>query len=86
MFERWAAFEPDDAFEQQRGSLQDLSHDLQQQLDALESSGDGDSISDSLLTDLYTMLGSVKGLIEAMANAQSIINQINWAQWATPRF
>ena len=86
VFERWAAFEPDDAFEQQRGSLQDLSHDLQQQLDALESSGDGDSISDSLLTDLYTMLGSVKGLIEAMANAQSIINQINWAQWATPRF
>ena len=86
VFERWAAFEPDDAFEQQRGSLQDLSHDLQQQLDALETDRDRDPISDSVLTDLYTMLGSVKGLIESMTNTQDIINQINWHTWATPRF
>ena len=86
VFERWAAFEPDDAFEQQRGSLQDLSHDLQQQLDALETDRDRDPISDSVLTDLYTMLGSVKGLIESMTNTQDIINQINWHAWATPRF
>ena len=32
------------------------------------------------------LLGSVKGLIAAMGNAQDIINQINWAQWATARF
>jgi hypothetical protein len=39
-----------------------------------------------VLTDLYTLLGSVRGLIDAMANAQAAINQINWQQWAAVRF
>jgi len=54
-------------------------------IDALATGQDRGPISDRVLADLYTMLGSVKGLIEAMANAQSIINQINWRAWATPR-
>ena len=58
-------------------------HDLEGQFDALETrQGSGDQV----LTDLYTLLGSTRGLIEAMADAQSSINQINWQQWATARF
>jgi uncharacterized membrane protein YccC len=86
VFERWACFDPGDAFEQHRVSLEDLSHDLGQQFDSLESSSGRDSLSDRTLSDLYTILGSVRGLIEATANAQLAINQINWQQWATPRF
>ncbi len=41
---------------------------------------------DSFLADLYAMIGTVRGLVEAMANTQVVINQINWQQWATPRF
>jgi hypothetical protein len=83
VFEGWASLEPHDEFEQQRGSLQNLAHDLREQFDALENRQDS---SDQVLTDLYTLLGSVRGLIEAMADAQGAINQINWQQWATPRF
>ena len=43
-------------------------------------------VSDQMLTDLYTMLGSVRGLSEAMGNAQSVMNQINWPQWTATRF
>jgi uncharacterized membrane protein YccC len=83
VFEGWASLEPHDEFEQQRGALQTLVHDLREQFDALENRLDS---SDQVLTDLYTLLGSVRGLIEAMADAQGAINQINWQQWATPRF
>jgi hypothetical protein len=86
IFERWARLEPGDVFEQQRVSLEHLSRELDQQFDDLESGRDRDLTSDQDLTSLYTMLGSVRGLIDAMANAQIVINQINWQQWATVRF
>jgi hypothetical protein len=86
VFDRWASLDPGDAFEQQRSSLQYLSRDLQQQLNDLETGSDRDPTSDRVLTDLYTMLGSVRGLIDAMANTQATINQINWQQWAATRF
>ena len=86
VFERWASFESGDQFERERGSLQHVSRNLQQQLQTLESVGNREPISDQALADLYTMLGSARGLIEAMANAQAVFSQINWHQWATPRF
>jgi len=85
VFERWASLEPDDEFETKR-SLQQLSQDIQQQLDDLTTERDGDRVSDQVLTDLYTMLGSVRGLNEAVGKAQSVIHQINWPQWTTTRF
>jgi uncharacterized membrane protein YccC len=88
VFERWASLEAGDAIEQQRGSMEHLSHELQQQLDDLETGQDREPISDSdrALTDLYTWLGSLRGLIGAMADTQAVINQINWRQWAIARF
>ena len=84
VFERWARLEPGDEFAHKRDSLQHLSRELEQQLHALVTNRDRAPISDKVLTDFYTMLGSVRGLIEAMANAQAAINQINWQQWTTP--
>jgi hypothetical protein len=86
VFECWASFDPGDAFEQQRVLLEHLSRDVQQQFDALATGRDRDPVSDPALTSLYTMLGSVRGLIEAMVNAQGVINQINWQQWTAARF
>ena len=83
VFEGWASLEPRDEFEQQRTSIQNLAQDLRKQLDVLEDRQDS---SDQVLTDLYTLLGSVRGLIEAMETAQDVISQIDWRQWATPRF
>jgi hypothetical protein len=86
VFEHWENLEPGDAFEPLRSSLQRSFHDLQQQLDSLTTDHDPASVGDGVLADLYTMLGSVRGLIDAMANTQTVINQINWRQWAVARF
>jgi len=86
VFDCWASFEPGDAFAEQRGTLERLMRDLQQRVNNLETAEDRLLVGDRVLTDLYTMLGSVRGLIAAMGNAQGIINQINWPQWATARF
>ena len=86
VFDRWASFDPGDAFQHDRDQLQRLSRDLQHQLDTLETEQDQVRPSDERLTDLYTLIGCVRGSVAAMANAQNAINQINWQQWATTRF
>jgi hypothetical protein len=86
IFEHWASLKSGDEREQMRGSLQDLSRDWKEQFDAWEANRDRDFTSDRLLTDLYTLLGSLRGLAEAMSSAQVVISQINWQQWATARF
>jgi deoxyadenosine/deoxycytidine kinase len=69
VFERWASLEPSDEFEQQRNALQHLSRDLEQQFDVLETGQDSNRINDQRLADLYTMTGSVRGLIDALLPA-----------------
>jgi uncharacterized membrane protein YccC len=86
IFAHWARLDPGDEFERRRGSLQQLSHDFQRQFDTLTTDRDRDLVSDQVLVDLYATLGSVRGLIEAMANTQGVINEINWPQWTTARF
>lgn len=43
-------------------------------------------IEDRMIQDFYAMLGTVRGLIGAMADTQGVVSQINWDQWATERF
>ena len=66
--------------------MRQLANDLERQFDVLETNQDQVDNPDELLTDLYATIGCVRGLIDAMSNAQRVINQINWQQWATPRF
>ena len=58
----------------------------QHQMDILQTKPGRSPANDQLLTDLYTLIGCVRGSIAAMANAQDVINQINWRQWTMPRF
>ena len=58
----------------------------QQQFDALADEGNGETSTEESITGLYIMLGSLRGLIEAMSHAQGAINQISWPQWTTARF
>jgi hypothetical protein len=81
VFKRWAQFDPANALDEERVSLQQLTREYEQQLDQLES-----TVSDEVLRDLYTMLGVVRGLFAAMANTQVVISQINWRQWSTTQF
>ncbi len=38
-----------------------------------------------MLTDLTALLGGVRGLLDAMAETDRAITEINWEQWAVAR-
>jgi len=89
-FERWKRFESSDELELQHNELSRLSDELEQQLDQMvdDTVVDGvqNTFHDQIWIDIYTTIGSLRSLIEAMKNTQSIFNQINWHQWETVRF
>jgi hypothetical protein len=66
--------------------LQKLARDLERQFDVLTTNQSQVELDDRLLGDFYFMIGTIRGLVDAMTNAQIVINEINWRQWATPRF
>lgn len=86
IFERWAKLDSCDAMEHQQAEMRQLAGDLERQFEVLGTNRGQQDLQDQLLEDLYATMGSVRGLIEAMANTQIMLNQINWQQWATPRF
>ncbi len=86
VFARWARLEPGDAMAEQQAQLQRLARDLEKQLDILESRRSQRKFDDRFLKDVYALIGTVRGLVDSMTNAQLVINQLNWQQWATSRF
>jgi hypothetical protein len=84
VFTRWAGRKSVDAIEQLRGSLQDLARDVQAEFEALEAKH-GD-LQGTELADFYGLLGSTRGLVEAVSDTQAAIHQINWRQLSTSRF
>ena len=83
-FERWERFESSVELELQHNELSRLSDELEQQLDQMLI--DREQNQDQIRTDVYTTIGSLRSLIEAMKNTQAVFNQINWRQWKTVRF
>lgn len=85
-FRRWSSLRSGDEMADQQSELRQLADGLEDQLQQLHTNRQALDIDDESLADLYTMTGSVRGLIEAMVNTQAAIHQINWQQLATPRF
>jgi uncharacterized membrane protein YccC len=85
ILESWVGFETSDALAEQRNELQKLVAELEQHLDSLEVDSTQDDTDDPIVTG-YTMLGSVRGLIESMAGTQNAMSQINWPALATTKF
>lgn len=79
-FESWQRFESRDELANRQNELTRLSEELEQRLDQLNLS------QDQTYTDLYSLIGSLRSLIDAMASTQAAFAQINWSQWATVRF
>ncbi len=84
LFDRWAGIEGGAEVLGQHEELERLSDELEQSFDILQS--DPSVTSDQVPTDIYAFLGCLRGLIEAMGNAHVALSQINWPQWAAPRF
>jgi uncharacterized membrane protein YccC len=62
------------------------SRDLAIQLDTLQANSAQGHLSDPALKQLYTIIGSVRGLIEAMFSTQNVLQQIDWQQLGAARF
>lgn len=86
VFTDWSTLEPSNAIEYHQTELKQIAVDFQLQFDSVKANHAQGKNSEQLLADLYVTLGSVRGLVDAMANAQVVLKQINWKQWATPRF
>jgi hypothetical protein len=86
VFGSWARFERADALGDERETLKEISRDLEKRLDELADNKDAVSGEDRMIRYFYALLGSVRSLIEAMADTQEVMRQINWDQWARARF
>ena len=85
-FQSWQRFESSEELAQRQNELAQLSDELEQQLDQMAVDPDQKQFNDQTQTDLYTTIGSLRSLIEAMENMETVISQINWRQWAIVRF
>jgi hypothetical protein len=86
VFEGWEQFRPRDEFERQHGSLRRIFGEWEQQFAVLDVGEFRGQINDGVLAEFYTVFSSWRGLTEAVADAQGVINQMNWQQWETARF
>jgi len=86
VFKSWARFEGTDVLEDQRAALKAISRDLEQRLDAREKTGEPDLTDERAPQEFYALVGTVRGLFQAMVETQNVIKQINWGQWAAKRF
>ncbi|MFH1951882.1 MAG: hypothetical protein ABIL06_09725 [Pseudomonadota bacterium] len=63
-----------------------MTRDLEARLDAY-GKGEASNLTDEQGPQpLYALLGSVRGLLQAMVETQKAVGQINWDQWAAARF
>ena len=86
VFTQWAHLQPAHVQINVWRSQPELSQDLQQRLDELQRRHGEGAVDDTGMQNLYTLIGSIKGLLQAMEELQESMQQINWNQWAAARF
>lgn len=85
-FKRWENFELKEEFENQQNQLSQMTRGLERQLEELKIDQGQIKNIEFVDADLYALIGTLRGLKEAMARTQVVINQINWSQWSKVRF
>jgi uncharacterized membrane protein YccC len=86
VFDRWSRGEKVEALDEEREALRQIEKDLNQHLDELGQAREYTEAESRAARDLYIVLGSVRGLVAAMARTQEVLKTINWRQWAATRF
>ncbi len=87
LFERWAHLtRTTAASDQERAAFRQLYDELEQRLEAYESDVSDHQPDERMLMALTALLGGVRGLLDAMAETDRAIAEINWEQWAVARF
>ena len=86
VFEKWARLQPANTLIAAWRTQPELSQDLQQHLDELQRDQGPAAVDAAGAQNLYTLIGSIKGLLHAMEELQESMQRINWDQWAAARF
>lgn len=86
VFRSWARLKQADALDDERAAIRKLALDLEERLDAHEKGEELDLTDEQGSEALYALMGTVRGLLQAMAATQKAVGQINWNQWAAARF
>ena len=86
VFRSWGRFERADALGDERATLQEISRNLEKRLETLADNKNAVHGEDRVIRNFYALLGTVRSLIEAMADTQGVISQISWDQFARARF
>jgi hypothetical protein len=85
VFEQWSRGRNAEALDQERVSLEQIWKDLEQHLESKGQAGPKQA-SNEASRDLYSLLGTLRGLVRAMARTQDAVQTINWRQWDAARF
>jgi uncharacterized membrane protein YccC len=86
VFEKWARLQPANTLIDAWRNQPELSQDLQQHLDELQRHQGPAAVDEAGAQNLYTLIGSIKGLLHAMEELQESMQRLNWDQWAAARF
>ncbi|WP_428353961.1 FUSC family protein [Methyloprofundus sp.] len=86
VFERWAmATKSAVVSGEERGEINKLYNKLEERIDMYYAQAGSPAYSEQMGTDLIALLGGVHGLLDAMAETDSVIHEIHWSQWVEAR-
>jgi len=87
LFERWATITlATGTSKNDRNAIEALYLELEQRLDMYKTESEISSNNEQVAIDLTTLLGGVRGLLDAMAEMDRSICDIHWTKWAEARF
>ncbi len=87
LFEHWMKqTQATTATNQQYTAFRQLNYELEQQLEAYATNTEGHQPDEQILMEFIALLGSMRGLLDALVETDKAINEINWEQLAVARF
>ena len=87
LFERWAiSIKSTVVTEEERDVINKLYKELQERIEKnYAEAGSVTTYSEQIKSDMIALLGGVRGLLDAMAETDRVVHDIDWSQWVEVR-
>ena len=87
LFERWADITlATGTSKNEQDAIEALYLELEKRLDMYNTESETPSYNERMAIDLATLLGGVRGLLDAMAEMDRSIRDVHWNKWVEARF
>jgi len=86
LFQDWSNFSPPDKYDDLAKRLQLGLAKIEARIEDSFKSLEGESLDDESYLDAYRLLGSYRGLTEAVLAYAKVSNGIDWSRWREARF